>query len=151
VLIFKPAFSGKVNQCSFLADGINPFHRDGVFLGKIDAELLKDDRQPGQSAIIDQVSQVTLLRVILPYMIGEAFEKLSRQEFIDLLGMKVYLPIPKQFQSVLGLLPIKLQLVDGKANLNDLLRLAGPDARTIPAAAVGVAGGQLGCNRWAAA
>src|SRR5262245_57676285 len=34
VLVFKPGFTDKMNRCSFLADGINPFHRDGVYLDK---------------------------------------------------------------------------------------------------------------------
>jgi ABC-2 type transport system permease protein len=102
VLIFEPDFSARINRCSFLADGINPFHRDGVYLDKIGATLLKDDRQPGQAAIIEQVSQVTLLRVILPYMIGKAFARLHEREFIDLLGSAVRLPVPKVFQFVFG-------------------------------------------------
>ncbi len=94
VLVFRPDFSDRVNKCSFLADGINPFHRDGVYLDRIDAELLKDPKQPGAAAIIDQVAQVSLLRVVLPWMIGKAFERLSDQQFIQLLGEKVNLPLP---------------------------------------------------------
>src|SRR5258708_2931730 len=59
VLIFKPEFSRQMNQCSFLVDGINPFHREGVYLDKVGAELLKDGKQPGTASIIDQVAQVT--------------------------------------------------------------------------------------------
>ena len=94
VLVFGPDFSARINQCSFLADGINPFHRDGVYLNKIDARLIRDPKQPGAAAIIDQVAQVSLLRVILPWMIGKAFERLSDQQFIQLLGEKVQLPLP---------------------------------------------------------
>jgi len=32
LLIFRPEFSREVTRCSFLVDGINPFHRDGVYL-----------------------------------------------------------------------------------------------------------------------
>src|SRR5207302_10062589 len=84
VLVLEPTFSSKVNLCSFLRDGINPFHRDGVDLDKIDARVLEDSKQPGGAAIIKQVGQVTLLRVILPYMIGKAFEKLSDPAFIEI-------------------------------------------------------------------
>jgi hypothetical protein len=59
VLILKPIFSERVAQCSFLVEGINPFHRDGVYLdepGKpplLGAELLKTRnkaaRQPSSS------------------------------------------------------------------------------------------------------
>ena len=78
VLIFGSHFSDRINQCSFLADGINPFHRDGVYLDKIDSSLLEDPKQPGAAAIIDQVAQVSLLRVILPWMIGQGFRAPQR-------------------------------------------------------------------------
>jgi ABC-type Na+ efflux pump permease subunit len=120
VLIFEPTFSERINQCSFLADGINPFHRDGVSLDRINAELPRDDKQLVQAAVIEQVAQVTLLRVILPYMIGKAFERLHEKEFIELLGREVRLPVPGTFQ----LLFRKGELVDKKAPLNAFLRVA---------------------------
>ena len=109
VVVFRPGFSDRVNHCSFLADGINPFHRDGVYLpmydaehftdarnpgapAVLDAELLWDRKQPGAAGIIDQVAQVSLLRVILPWMIGRAFERLSEPEFIEILAQKVKVP-----------------------------------------------------------
>ena len=70
MLIFKPHFSMRVARCSFLVDGINPFHRDGVYLDKVGAELLKDSTQGGAASIIEQVAQVSMLRVVLPWMIG---------------------------------------------------------------------------------
>ena len=91
-----------MNQCSFLVDGINPFHREGVYLDKVGAELLKDGKQPGTASIIEQVAQVTLLRVILPWMIGQAFERLSDPAFIQLLGQEVNLPVPSRFQLFIG-------------------------------------------------
>ncbi|HVS37095.1 MAG TPA: ABC transporter permease [Gemmataceae bacterium] len=111
ILIFRPGFSDRVNQCSFLAEGINPFYHDGVHLPKygsdefeqarrpgpeavLDAELLWDRKQPAAAGIIDQVAQVSLLRVILPWMIGQAFGRLSDEQFIELLGEKMSLPLP---------------------------------------------------------
>src|SRR5260370_1129147 len=94
VLAFRPPFSLQVTRCSFLREGINPFRRDGVYLDRVNVELLKDDAQPGASSIIDQVSQVTLLRVLLPWMIGRAFERLSDPDFIDLLANNVNMPLP---------------------------------------------------------
>lgn len=102
VLVFHADFSDHINQCSFLTDGINPFHRDGVYLDKIGATLLKDTKQPGQAAIIEQVAQTSLLRVILPYMIGKAFERLSEKEFIELMGEQVHLPLDKRFALFFG-------------------------------------------------
>jgi ABC-type multidrug transport system permease subunit len=89
VLVFGPEFTRKVTRCSFLADGINPFYRDGVNLAELDAKLLTDATQLTASSIIDQVAQVTLLRVILPWMIGRAFEKLGDPSFMSLLASEV--------------------------------------------------------------
>jgi ABC-type multidrug transport system permease subunit len=100
VLVFEPGFSNAMCDCSFLSGGINPFHHDGVDLRKVNVELLEDDRQPAQAAIIKQVTQVTLVRVILPYMIGKAFKRLSEPEFIELLGNRVSLPVPPAFRFV---------------------------------------------------
>jgi ABC-type Na+ efflux pump permease subunit len=115
VLIFEPSFSAQVTRCSFLADGINPFHRDGVYLEKVHATLLKDSKQPGGAAIIEQVAQVTLLRVILPWMIGRAFERLSDPAFIEILGEKVRLPVPKAWRLLVG---------TDKLSLNRMLAMA---------------------------
>ena len=124
VIVFSRGFSASVNRCSFLKDGINPFHRDGVFLDPdhVDATLLKDAKQPGASSLIDQVGQVTLLRVLLPWMIGQAFEKLSQPEFIQLLGDEVNLPVPSSFQGPLMIMS-KGTLRD-KISLSQMLKIA---------------------------
>lgn len=114
VLIFKPGFSEQVNQCSFLVDGINPFHRDGVYFDRVHVELLKDAQQPGTGSIIEQVAQVSLLRVLLPWMIGRAFERLSDERFIEILGDKVNLPMPAAARFILG----------EKKKLGELLNMA---------------------------
>jgi ABC-type multidrug transport system permease subunit len=101
ILVLEEDFSDHINQCSFLADGMNPFHREGVYLQRVRATLLKDPSQTSTSAIIEQVVQVTMLRVILPYMIGQAFEKLSEPRFIDRLGEEVKLPTPEDFPVLL--------------------------------------------------
>jgi ABC-type Na+ efflux pump permease subunit len=122
VLIFRPDFSDRVTRCSFLTDGINPFYRDGVLLDKVEAEILRDDKQPGQAAIIQQVAQVSLLRVILPYMIGKAFLKLSEPTFIERLGQAVNLPVPADF-------PVLYQSAEKllKDNRVKFARVASPD------------------------
>ena len=96
VLVFGPQFSRRVSQCSFLADGINPFYRDGVNLADLDAKPLIDQTQLTAASIIEQVGQVTMLRVVLPWMIGRAFEKLGDPVFMDLLGKEVpgYMLLP---------------------------------------------------------
>jgi ABC-type Na+ efflux pump permease subunit len=92
VLVFGPAFSERVARSSFLADGINPFYRDGVDLKTLDAELVQDSTQMTAAAIIEQVSQTTLLRVVLPWMIGRAFEKVGDPAFINKLRAEKGLP-----------------------------------------------------------
>jgi ABC-2 type transport system permease protein len=86
VLIFGPGFSQCVANSSFLADGINPFYRDGVDLKTLNAELVKNKTQLTGASIIEQVAQGTLLRVVLPWMIGRAFEKIGDPAFINLLS-----------------------------------------------------------------
>jgi ABC-type Na+ efflux pump permease subunit len=84
VLVFGPDFSDRVHRCSFLNDritptGINPFFRDGVRLDTVGVEVLRDPTQAVASSIIEQVAQVTLLRVVLPWMIGRAFDEVGRK------------------------------------------------------------------------
>lgn len=83
VLVFGPHFSQKMSQCSFLDDGINPMSGDGVSFEVLNVEMLRDKTQGTAASIIDQVAQVSMLRVVLPWMIGRAFEKIGDIEFID--------------------------------------------------------------------
>src|SRR5262245_11728358 len=73
VLVLTEGMSDRVNMCSFLdtPGGINPFHREGVYFDRVGVELLKDETQLGAAAIIEQVVQVSMLRVVMPYMIGQ--------------------------------------------------------------------------------
>lgn len=104
ILILEPDFSENMNRCSFLdvPGGINPFYREGVYLDRVRATLLKDETQSSAAALIEQVVQVTMLRVILPFVIGEAFEKLSEPHFIDRLSEAVKLPMPQEFKNLLS-------------------------------------------------
>lgn len=129
VLVFHPGFSDKVQRCSFLTDGINPFYRDGVLLDRIDAELKRDDKQPAQAAVIEQVAQVSLLRVVMPYMIAKAFNKLGERPFVERLGKHVRLPVPKGSEFLFRFKGIKLE--DGKASLYDALKVAAPDNKAM--------------------
>jgi ABC-type Na+ efflux pump permease subunit len=108
VLILHANFSERIEKCSFLdlPEAINPFHREGVHLNsdKVDLglELLRDPTQSTSAAVIEQVVQVCMLRVVLPFMIGQAFQKLSEPRFIDRLGEEVSLPVPANMQLILG-------------------------------------------------
>lgn len=104
VLVFRPEFGKQVERCSFLRDGLNPFYRDGVYLDRIGVELVKDPQQIANAAVIEQVAQVSLLRVLLPLMIGRAFGKLSDEKFIEILGEKVSVPTPTGGSQQLGTL-----------------------------------------------
>ena len=70
VLVFGPKFSEQVTHCSFLANGVNPYFRDGVNLEVLDARLITDPTQITAASIIEQVAQVTTLRVVMPWIIG---------------------------------------------------------------------------------
>lgn len=79
----------------YFLQGINPYHRDGIRFPELDVEVLRDPTQEAAAAIIDQVAQGTLLRVVLPWMIGRAFGKLGDPEFIDLLSKEnIQVPVP---------------------------------------------------------
>ena len=79
VIVFGPQFSEKMTNSSFLPGGVNPLFRDGVDLEALDARMLVDPTQLTAASIIGQVGQVTMLRVVLPWMIGRAFEKIGNQ------------------------------------------------------------------------
>jgi ABC-2 type transport system permease protein len=76
----------------YLLDGINPFYRDGVNLDVLDAQVMKDPTQQTAAAIIDQVAQGSLLRVIMPWMIGRAFERIGDPTFLTLLAREDQMP-----------------------------------------------------------
>jgi ABC-type Na+ efflux pump permease subunit len=79
VLVFGPTFSRHVTKASFMTGGVNPFDRDGVRLKALDLDLLEDPTQLTAASIIDQVAQVTAMRVVMPWMIGRAFEKVGEK------------------------------------------------------------------------
>ncbi len=118
VLILREDFTDRIHACSFLSTpfSVNPFHREGVHLqpGRVNlgVELLSDETQSSAAAIIEQVVQVSMLRVILPYMIGQAFLKLSEPQFIDRLGQEVRLPLPADFPELVASADYFLKLLD---------------------------------------
>ena len=83
VLVFEPDFSERMDRCSFLTAAVppplNPLYRDGLRLDALGLTVLKDPTQQAAASIIEQVAQVTLLRVVIPWMIGRAFEHLGNQ------------------------------------------------------------------------
>ena len=94
VLVFGPKFSERMTRSSFMPGGVNPLFRDGVDLEQLDAHLLRDPTQLTAGSIIDQVGQVTMLRVVLPWMIGRAFERIG-----DRVGWVVQHTLKQMFPS----------------------------------------------------
>jgi ABC-type Na+ efflux pump permease subunit len=132
VIIFRPNFSKKVNSCSFMEkeftggqQGINPFYRDGMDLKALDLELMEDPKQPTAAAIIRQVIQVSLLRVVMSWMIGSAFDKIADKQFIDELAKKVEVdsPIGKGKFRPLGILNDKQKAEVGNGVQDALLEM----------------------------
>ncbi|MGL4419319.1 MAG: ABC transporter permease [Gemmataceae bacterium] len=87
VVIFEPDFSPKVQRCSFVGepfkkDPLNPLYRDGMRTRELGVLILRNPAQPLASSVIEQVVQVTLMRVVIPWMIGQAFEMIGTDEFM---------------------------------------------------------------------
>ena len=86
VIVFERDFSAKMSRCSFLTKAdpppLNPLGRDGVRLNEVGIGFLADPTQPVGASVIEQVAQVTMLRVVIPWMIGRAFEYLGKMPFV---------------------------------------------------------------------
>jgi ABC-2 type transport system permease protein len=94
VVILKPEFSDRAHRCSFVGEDfkknpINPLYRDGVDINKIGVEFLTNETQPVGSSVIQQVVQVSLLRVLIPWMIGQAFDLIGNEKFMDQMGDRI--------------------------------------------------------------
>ncbi|MBN9122653.1 MAG: ABC transporter permease [Planctomycetes bacterium] len=100
VIVFGPDFSDRMHKCSFLTqpDSVNPLGRDGIAFDRLDLELLADRTQPVSASIIDQVTQVTLLRVVIPWMIGKAFQRVGDAQFMELVAQRLngVKPVPPE-------------------------------------------------------
>jgi len=98
VVIFRPEFSDRAHRCSFVGpefkkDPINPLYRDGVRADALGVDVLSNPNQPVGSSVIQQVVQVSLLRVIIPWMIGQAFDNIGSPKFMD--KMEERIPVLK--------------------------------------------------------
>lgn len=102
VIVFESDFSDRMQRCSFLTHAnpppINPLGRDGVRLEELGATLLTDKTQPVSASIIEQVTQVTLLRVVIPWMIGKAFQRVGDDKFMGEVAQRLngVKPVPPQ-------------------------------------------------------
>jgi ABC-type Na+ efflux pump permease subunit len=88
VVIFEPEFSDRVQRCSFVGEPftrnpINPLYRDGILTREIGVTILRNPSQLVAYSVINQVIQVTLMRVVIPWMIGQAFEMIGTPPFME--------------------------------------------------------------------
>src|SRR5262249_43249889 len=95
VIVFEPDFGDKVHRCSFVGppfkqNPINPLFRAGPTIPKAAATTPRAPPQPVATAVIEQVAQVTLVRVVIPWMIGQAFEQIGTKPFME--RMEKYIP-----------------------------------------------------------
>jgi ABC-type Na+ efflux pump permease subunit len=90
VLIFEPNFSRELHRCSFLTEAdpppLNPMYVNGIYLDKLGLTVLRDPTQQAAASIIEQVAQVTLMRVVIPWMIGKAFERVGDPPFMEMMA-----------------------------------------------------------------
>jgi len=73
----------KTAKRKFKAYPINPLYRDGVKTDELDVEFLTSPTQPVGASVITQVLQVSLLRVVIPWMIGQAFDLIGTDKFMS--------------------------------------------------------------------
>ncbi len=95
IVVFEPSFSNRVHRCSFVGepfkkDPINPLYRDGMKTRDIGITVLRSPTQAVAASVIEQVVQVTLMRVVIPWMIGHAFEQIGTDEFMT--RMETHIP-----------------------------------------------------------
>ncbi|MCU0705226.1 MAG: ABC transporter permease [Fimbriiglobus sp.] len=95
VVIFEPQFSERMDRCSFVGGEfriapINPMDRFGVRTSEVGVTVLENPAQPVGAAITKQITQVSLMRVVIPWMIGQAFDLIGSPLFMD--RMEKYIP-----------------------------------------------------------
>ncbi len=100
VIVFDEQFSRRMHHCSFLTqpDSVNPLGRDGIEFDRLDLKMLTDRTQPVSASVIEQVTQVTLLRVVIPWMIGKAFQRVGDALFMEMVADRLngVKPIPPE-------------------------------------------------------
>ncbi|HEX3151623.1 MAG TPA: ABC transporter permease [Gemmataceae bacterium] len=93
VLVFEPDFSARMHRCSFLThatpEPLNPLFRDGINPAEVGLSIKRDPTQQAGSSIIEQVAQVSLFRVVIPWMIGKAFERVGDEQFMQIVAAKL--------------------------------------------------------------
>ena len=110
VIVFEPEFSDRVDRCSFVGsefrpNPINPLDRYGVVTREVGVTVLDNPYQPIGGSVVKQVTQVSLMRVIVPWMIGQAFDLIGTPLFMK--KMEGYIPgfsfLPTEMRAGIGL------------------------------------------------
>jgi ABC-type transport system involved in cytochrome c biogenesis permease component len=87
VIVFGPDFSRRVARCSFVGgdfveNPINPLNKYGIRTDAVGVTVLDSQFQPIGVAVANQVTQVSLMRVVIPWMIGQAFDLIGGEKFM---------------------------------------------------------------------
>lgn len=110
VIVFEPEFSDRVDRCSFVGaefrpDPINPLDRYGVVTERVGVTVIENPYQPIGGSVVKQVTQVSLMRVLVPWMIGGAFDLIGKPLFMK--KMEGYIPgfafLPANVRDSIGL------------------------------------------------
>jgi ABC-2 type transport system permease protein len=116
VLVFESDFSAKMHRCSFLTHDdpppLNPLYRDGINPAEVGLTLLRDPTQVASSSIIEQVAQVSLFRVVIPWMIGKAFDRVGDEQFMRLVAAKLEKKNEIPGEVLMELDPVLVKLLD---------------------------------------
>ena len=94
VVVLAPEFSQLCQRCSFVGPEfktkpLNPLFRDGVRTDELGVEFVTNPAQPVGASVIQQVVQVSLLRVVIPWMIGQAFDLIGTEKFMGKMQSRI--------------------------------------------------------------
>jgi ABC-2 type transport system permease protein len=135
VIVFEPEFSARMDRCSFLTKAdpppLNPLGRDGVRLHEVGVFLLTDPLQPVAASVIEQVAQVTMLRVVVPWMIGRAFEYLGKLPFIGSTITRTLQDVFSNYNFTAKTWAGLTKTSDRQGNLSNRTEFSGPDGSGI--------------------
>ena len=81
----------------------------------------RDPTQRTAAAIIEQAAQVSLFRVLIPYMIGQAFARVGDAKFMEAVAVKLGPGSEGQQLVMEGLAPADKVVVDGNLLLEKIL------------------------------
>jgi ABC-2 type transport system permease protein len=93
--------------------------------------LLTDPLQPVAASVIEQVAQVTMLRVVVPWMIGRAFEYLGKLPFIGSTITRTLQDVFSNYNFTAKTWAGLTKTSDRQGNLSNRTEFSGPDGSGI--------------------